>query len=98
VQIDEWLANHPEYVDKYIIVDDDSDMLPHQKPFFVKTDGREGFCFAQYERAVEILDKQQEGLVANKNKEQQPLTWQWKLGLISTALILYTATVLSVAS
>ena len=38
-EIDEWLRLHP-YVKKYAIVDDDSDMLPHQ-PLF-KTTWEEG--------------------------------------------------------
>lgn len=36
VEIKEWLDSHPE-VTKYAIVDDDSDMLPEQKPNFFKT-------------------------------------------------------------
>lgn len=36
-QIACWLADHNE-VERYAIVDDDSDMLPHQLPHFVQTD------------------------------------------------------------
>ena len=36
-EIDKWLSEHPE-VNKYVIVDDDSDMEEHQLPYFVKTD------------------------------------------------------------
>lgn len=35
-EIAEWLSRHPE-VTSYAIVDDDSDMLPEQGPFFVQT-------------------------------------------------------------
>lgn len=43
-----WLAAHPE-VTRYAIVDDDSDMLEVQIPFFVQTDFKEGLSFANYE-------------------------------------------------
>lgn len=43
-----WLAAHPE-VTRYAIVDDDSDMLEAQIPFFVQTDFKEGLSFANYE-------------------------------------------------
>ena len=35
-QIAEWLEHHPE-VTHYVILDDDSDMLPEQVPHFVQT-------------------------------------------------------------
>lgn len=35
-EIATWLQCHPD-VERYAIVDDDSDMLPEQKPFFVQT-------------------------------------------------------------
>jgi hypothetical protein len=41
-EIAEWLERHPE-VESYAIVDDDSDMLPEQKPFFVQTSNFDGF-------------------------------------------------------
>ena len=37
-EIDKWLKEHPEY-DDYLIFDDDSDMLPHQKDRFIHCDG-----------------------------------------------------------
>lgn len=40
-EIKAWLDAHPE-VESYAIVDDDSDMLPEQTPFFVKTSGYDG--------------------------------------------------------
>lgn len=95
-QIDAWLAKHPEYVDKYIIVDDDHDMLPHQMPFFIPVDGMEGFCFKQHQQATELLDKQQESVV-DKSKQQQPLSMKWKVGLVTIATVLYTLTVLAVS-
>lgn len=47
-EIANWLADHPE-VEVYAIVDDDSDMLDSQIPFFVQTDFKEGLSFADYE-------------------------------------------------
>lgn len=35
-EVDEWLSRHPE-VERYAIVDDCSDFLEHQAPFFVQT-------------------------------------------------------------
>lgn len=39
-EIEEWLSINPYGVTKYCILDDDSDMLPHQKHF--KTSFEEG--------------------------------------------------------
>lgn len=44
-EIAKWLSEHPE-VEAYAIVDDDSDMLPEQKPYFVHTSGTDGFSWA----------------------------------------------------
>ncbi|MBB3997261.1 HAD domain-containing protein [Aureimonas pseudogalii] len=40
-EIAEWLSRHPE-VDRYAILDDESDMLPEQMPHFVKTEFQGG--------------------------------------------------------
>lgn len=40
-QIQRWLDAHPE-VETYAIVDDDSDMLDHQRPHFVQTEFQYG--------------------------------------------------------
>ena len=40
-QIAEWVKAHPDIID-YRILDDDSDMLPHQFDRFVKCDGWDG--------------------------------------------------------
>ena len=53
-EIKDWLTDHPE-VTAYAIVDDDSDMLEEQHPFFVHTDGKEGFLFRDYEKLMAIL-------------------------------------------
>ena len=52
-EIADWLQRNP--VNRYCIVDDDSDMRPEQKPFFVKTEFEEGLCRERVERIVAIL-------------------------------------------
>lgn len=60
-EIQEWLNRHPE-VGGYLIVDDDSDMLPEQKDNFVHVkDGREGMMYRDFDRiwkTVEEYDKE----------------------------------------
>lgn len=53
-EIAEWLSRHPE-VTTYAIVDDDSDMLPEQMPFFVQTSFDTGLTDEHAERLVAIL-------------------------------------------
>lgn len=48
-----WLKENQ--VDKYVIVDDDSDMLVEQFSFFVKVDSRNGLSYENYERILDIL-------------------------------------------
>lgn len=43
-EIQEWLNKHPD-VTKYLILDDDSDMLDNQKPSFRRTDSINGMLF-----------------------------------------------------
>lgn len=52
-EIREWLEKNT--VDKYVILDDDSDMLEPQLPNFVKTDPLNGFLWDHYMKAQEIL-------------------------------------------
>lgn len=56
-----WLRDHPE-VEKYVIIDDDSDMLEDQMPYFVQTSHLNGFLYQDYLKALEILKPQQEKL------------------------------------
>jgi hypothetical protein len=53
-----WLRDNK--VDKYVIVDDDSDMLPEQLPYFVKTDNYEGLLYKDYLKVVELLSTEKE--------------------------------------
>jgi len=43
--------------DAYIILDDESDILPEQKPFFVQTDGDAGLTADDVRKGVEILNR-----------------------------------------
>jgi hypothetical protein len=53
-EIAEWLDAHPE-VECYVIVDDDSDMLPEQMERFVHTSGFDGFRWKDAERMAELF-------------------------------------------
>lgn len=53
-EIQEWLDKHPE-IEKYAIVDDDSDMLDSQKPYFVQTNNYNGLQFTDMLKLAEIL-------------------------------------------
>jgi hypothetical protein len=54
MEINAWLANHPE-VTTYAIVDDNDGMLPDQLPFFVKTDHGNGLSMGDYSHLKWIL-------------------------------------------
>ena len=53
-EIAEWLSRHPE-VERYVILDDDSDMLPEQAESFVHTDSHNGMLLQHYDAARKIL-------------------------------------------
>lgn len=53
-QIEEWLDEHPD-VKVWAILDDDSDMLDHQKGRLVKTMFREGMLFEHYMQLTSLL-------------------------------------------
>jgi hypothetical protein len=53
-EIAAWLENRPEVL-HYAIVDDDSDMLPEQRPFFVKTQHEDGLTWGPFARLCEIF-------------------------------------------
>lgn len=55
-EIQKWLNEHPE-VTKYVIVDDDSEMLDSQKENFVKTTFMHGFQYGDMLWADRILGK-----------------------------------------
>lgn len=53
-EIQAWLDTFP--IKKYIILDDDGDMLEHQLPFFIQTDTYVGLTDDHVDRAIEILN------------------------------------------
>ncbi len=55
-EIKSWIDEN-EFTGKYIIIDDDSDMLPEQKPFFVQTTHKLGFTWDEYEKSLALLGK-----------------------------------------
>ena len=53
-EIEAWLEKHPK-VEKYAIIDDDSDMLPEQLSFFVKTTWQNGIEDKHIKQLEKIL-------------------------------------------
>ncbi len=53
IEIQEWAEKHG--VDKYVIFDDDSDFLEHQKPFLMKTEFNDGILTKHFNDALKIL-------------------------------------------
>ena len=58
-EIKTWLEHHPE-VENYVIIDDDSDMLPEQLDNFVHTSNMHGFLYGDMLKATNILRKDEE--------------------------------------
>ena len=52
-EIKAWLDQHP--VKKYVIIDDDSDMLPEQLEFFIHASGENGMSFKNFLDALRVL-------------------------------------------
>lgn len=55
VQIKEWLTTHGKFPYSYCILDDDSDMLPEQSPFFVQTSFKNGITMDNFHKLYEVL-------------------------------------------
>lgn len=53
-EIEDWLIDNPG-VTSYVILDDDSDFLDHQKPYLVQTDSYDGMGYRDYKKALMIL-------------------------------------------
>ena len=53
-EISDWLSKHPQ-VERYLILDDDSDMLPEQQSSFVQTDYQNGITLQNYDAARKML-------------------------------------------
>ena len=56
-EIATWLEEHREEFPNphFVIIDDDSDMLPRQKPFFVRTTFRDGLTVQHADGVIQIL-------------------------------------------
>lgn len=54
-EIKAWLNDNTKEEYKYAIIDDDSDMLEEQKPFFVHTTHMNGLLWEHYEQLISIL-------------------------------------------
>lgn len=55
-EIDLWLSWEVGGIEKWAIVDDDSDMLPEQAANFVHVDGINGLLWQDYEKLCTILE------------------------------------------
>lgn len=53
--IDNQIVQPDFTIDRYVIIDDDSDFLDEQFPFFVHTNVNDGFSFANYIKTLKIL-------------------------------------------
>lgn len=56
VEIKMYLDEHTD-IDKYVILDDDADMLLEQAPYFIRTDAIEGISELDAEKAITILNE-----------------------------------------
>ncbi len=54
-QIKTWLNTHGKYPFHYCIIDDDSDMLDCQQPFFVKTNFKNGLSYDCFLKIFEVF-------------------------------------------
>lgn len=59
VEIEQWMNEHSE-VEQYVILDDDCDLLYHQRNNFIHTDTYDGLSERDVEKAIEILNKRTE--------------------------------------
>ena len=55
-EIQKYIDEHPEIL-YYVIVDDESDMLPEQMGHFIKTNGDTGFNLSEFKRFEEIFEE-----------------------------------------
>lgn len=67
-EIKEWLDGFLEPIDSYVILDDDSDMLEEQLPFFVHTSSNNGFLFEHYLKALEILNEKADHVILSPRR------------------------------
>lgn len=70
-EIADWLRRHTE-VERYAIIDDDSDMLEVQKPFFVHTSHFDGFSWKNAEQLAVLMGIVIYDVNHPKNKPAEP--------------------------
>lgn len=76
-EIKAWLDAHPE-AKGYAIIDDDSDMLGEQLPFFVKTDADEGMSWADFRKLCSLFgESAYAGAPRNRNWMQGGGVLDW---------------------
>ena len=56
--IQAWLSDFNHKVNRYVILDDDPDMLESQKEFFVQTNYRTGLTEKNIQRAINIINRE----------------------------------------
>lgn len=57
-EIQQWLKDNGAPGCSYVIIDDNSDFLDDQLPYFVQTEFDDGFTYKHYLKALEILKEQ----------------------------------------
>jgi len=62
VEIQDWLERHPE-TERYVIIDDSSDMLEHQMEYFVRCDGLIGFSADNLRQAMSLLRREESMII-----------------------------------
>lgn len=85
-EIAQWLAEHPnDHDERWVIVDDDGDMLDGQRSRFVQTLFRDGFGVREYVRAIQIIAPQHKDATSlayyaddtsAERHERQRLQWE----------------------
>lgn len=58
LEIEKYIIDHD--VDKYLIIDDDSDFLEYQKPFHICTDGHDGILWKHFKQARDLINEMME--------------------------------------
>jgi hypothetical protein len=54
-EIQDWLNKHKDSVAEFVILDDDSDMLPEQLSRFIKTDSENGLSCSNFVEANKLM-------------------------------------------
>lgn len=70
MEIKQYLKNTVYDVESYVIIDDNSDMLPEQNDNFVQTDPLVGLTAQNADQAISILNKIQDNKIKDENDEQ----------------------------